>query len=73
VRRRETVFNETVLTLVFINSIGQRLALLEEKLVVALVLRRFRVQATQAFKEVKLCSELILRPKEGIFVALTER
>jgi len=55
------------------NCIGQRLALLEEKLVVAHVLRHFRVQATQSFKEVKLCTELVLRAKEGVFVTLTER
>lgn len=59
--------------LVFVNFIGQRLALLEEKLVVAHVLRHFRVQATQSFKDVKLCTELVLRAKEGVFVTLTER
>lgn len=55
------------------NCIGQRLALLEEKLVLAHVLRHFKIQSTQSYDELQLCSELILRPKEGVFVTLTER
>ena len=54
-------------------SAGQRLALLEEKLVLAHVLRHFEIQSTQSYDELQLCSELILRPKEGVFVTLTER
>ncbi|KAM7433684.1 Cytochrome P450 4V2 [Porites harrisoni] len=55
------------------NCIGQRLALLEEKLVLAHVLRHFKIQSTQSYDELQLCSELILRPKEGVFVTLTDR
>ena len=54
-------------------STGQRLTLLEEKLVLAHVLRHFKIQSTQSYDELQLCSELILRPKEGVFVTLTER
>ena len=54
-------------------SSGQRLALLEEKLVLAHVLRHFKIQSTQSYDELQLCSELILRPKEGVFVTLTDR
>ena len=54
-------------------SAGQRLALLEEKLVLAHVLRHFEIQSTQSYDELQLCSELILRPKEEVFVTLTDR
>ena len=54
-------------------SVGQRLALLEEKIVLAHVLRHFRVQATQPFEEIQVCPELVLRPRDGIFVTLEER
>ncbi|XP_078382584.1 cytochrome P450 4c3-like isoform X2 [Oculina patagonica] len=55
------------------NCIGQRLALLEEKLVVAYVLRHFCINSTQTYGDLCLCSQMILRPKEGIFVTLTKR
>ena len=56
-----------------ISLAGQRLALIEEKLVVAYVLHHFNIKSVQSFEELRPCSELILRPKDGILVTLTKR
>lgn len=55
------------------NCIGQRLALLEEKLVIADVLRHFAVESFQAPEDIALVSELTLRAKDGIYVILAKR
>ncbi|XP_078382587.1 cytochrome P450 4V2-like [Oculina patagonica] len=55
------------------NCVGQRFAILEEKLVLAHVLRNFSIESTQTFDNVRPCAELITRPKEGIYVSLAER
>lgn len=55
------------------NCIGQRLALLEEKLVIAHVLRHFAVESFQAPEDIALVSELTLRAKDGIYVTLAKR
>lgn len=55
------------------NCIGQRLAFLEEKLVLAHVLRHFEIQSTQAVDDIHLCVEFVLRSKEGVFVTLVHR
>ena len=52
---------------------GQRFALLEEKLVLAHVLRNFTLDSTQTFDELRPCAELISRPKDGIIVSLAKR
>ena len=53
--------------------VGQRLALLEEKLVIADVLRHFAVESFQAPEDIALVSELTLRAKDGIYVILAKR
>ncbi|CAH3020939.1 unnamed protein product [Porites evermanni] len=55
------------------NCIGQRLAFLEEKLVLAHVLRHFEIQSTQAVDDIHLCVKFVLRSKEGVFVTLVHR
>ncbi|KAM7435004.1 Cytochrome P450 4V2 [Porites harrisoni] len=55
------------------NCIGQRFALMEEKIVLSHVLRSFNVESTQTFDELLTCAELITRPKEGLFVTLGKR
>ena len=56
-----------------LRSSGQRFALLEEKLVLAHVLRNFTLDSTQTFDELRPCAELISRPKDGIIVSLAKR
>ncbi|XP_071808402.1 cytochrome P450 4V2-like [Asterias amurensis] len=55
------------------NCIGQRFAMMEEKVMVSAVLRRFNIQSLQTPDEVLPLSELILRPSGGIQVKLTPR
>ncbi|KAK2552814.1 Cytochrome P450 4V2 [Acropora cervicornis] len=55
------------------NCIGQRFALLEEKVVLSYLMRSFSVASKQTFDELLPCGELITRPKDGIFVTLVER
>ncbi|XP_073233765.1 cytochrome P450 4C1-like isoform X2 [Porites lutea] len=54
-------------------QLGQRLAFLEEKLVLAHVLRHFEIQSTQAVDDIHLCVKFVLRSKEGVFVTLVHR
>ncbi|KFP28925.1 Cytochrome P450 4V2, partial [Colius striatus] len=55
------------------NCIGQRFALVEEKTLLALILRRFWVDSYQKPEELGLTGELILRPKNGIWIKLKTR
>jgi cytochrome P450 len=53
--------------------LGQRFALLEEKVVIATIFHHFSVKSEQSRDEIKVCAELISRPKDGIIVTLTPR
>ncbi|KAI3353377.1 hypothetical protein L3Q82_019910, partial [Scortum barcoo] len=55
------------------NCIGQRFALMEEKVVLASVLRKFNIEACQKREELRPVGELILRPENGIWIKLTKR
>ncbi|XP_053486697.1 cytochrome P450 4V2 [Ictalurus furcatus] len=55
------------------NCIGQRFAMMEEKVVLATVLRHFEVQACQSREELRPLGELILRPEKGIWIRLDKR
>ncbi|NXY27453.1 CP4V2 protein, partial [Pomatorhinus ruficollis] len=55
------------------NCIGQRFAQMEEKTLLALILRRFWVESCQKPEELGLCGELILRPNNGIWIKLKRR
>ncbi|XP_067048364.1 cytochrome P450 4V2-like isoform X2 [Acropora muricata] len=55
------------------NCIGQRFALLEVKIVLSYILRNFVIDSTQTIDELHTCSEIVTRPKEGIFVTLAKR
>ncbi|XP_047435475.1 cytochrome P450 4V2 isoform X2 [Mugil cephalus] len=52
------------------NCIGQRFALMEEKVVLASILRNFNVEACQTREELRPVGELILRPEKGIWIKL---
>ncbi|NXM70481.1 CP4V2 protein, partial [Serilophus lunatus] len=55
------------------NCIGQRFAQMEEKTLLALILRRFWVDSYQKREELGLAGELILRPNNGIWIKLKRR
>lgn len=52
---------------------GQRFALMEEKVVLASILRNFNVEACQKRDELRPLGELILRPENGIWIKLEKR
>ncbi|KAJ8416525.1 hypothetical protein AAFF_G00358130 [Aldrovandia affinis] len=55
------------------NCIGQRFALMEEKVVLAWVLRNFSVEACQKREDLRPLGELILRPENGIWIKLEKK
>ncbi|NWH56921.1 CP4V2 protein, partial [Geococcyx californianus] len=55
------------------NCIGQRFAQMEEKAILALILRRFWVDSCQKPEELGITGELILRPNNGIWIKLKRR
>uniref|UniRef100_A0A8C5LS84 unspecific monooxygenase n=1 Tax=Leptobrachium leishanense TaxID=445787 RepID=A0A8C5LS84_9ANUR len=55
------------------NCIGQKFALMEEKVVLASILRNFSVQASQKREDLCLVGELILRPQDGMWIQLKNR
>ncbi|KAF7707375.1 hypothetical protein HF521_018593 [Silurus meridionalis] len=55
------------------NCIGQRFAMMEEKVILSTVLRHFDVQACQSREELRPLGELILRPEKGIWIRLDKR
>lgn len=55
------------------NCIGQKFAMLELKILVSSILRRFRVESVVPRDQLKLVPELILRPINGNFVKLFPR
>lgn len=52
---------------------GQKFAVLEEKIVLAMVLRNFNVRTEMKTEELKLSNELVLRSKDGVFMSFTKR
>lgn len=55
------------------NCIGQKFAMIEFKIILATVLRKWRVKSVRAVEDQKMALELILRPHEGIPVYLEPR
>ncbi|XP_033935373.1 cytochrome P450 4V2-like [Pseudochaenichthys georgianus] len=55
------------------NCIGQRFALMEEKVILAAILRNFSVEASQKREDLRPLGELILRPEKGIIIQLEKR
>ncbi|XP_011871719.1 PREDICTED: cytochrome P450 4C1-like [Vollenhovia emeryi] len=55
------------------NCIGQRFALLEEKIVLTAILRKWRVRSAKTFEAIKYGGSLILRPSEGVYMYLTPK
>ncbi|NXS60511.1 CP4V2 protein, partial [Brachypteracias leptosomus] len=55
------------------NCIGQRFAQMEEKALLALILRRFWVDSCQKREDLGITGELILRPTSGVWIKLKRR
>nr|XP_022910602.1 cytochrome P450 4C1-like [Onthophagus taurus]XP_022910603.1 cytochrome P450 4C1-like [Onthophagus taurus] len=55
------------------NCIGQKFAIYEEKIILAYILKNYRIISTQTEKTIKPMMELILRPKDGLFIKLEPR
>jgi cytochrome P450 len=55
------------------NCIGQRFALMEEKVVLASLLRKFEIKSLKTTEELEPIADVILRPLHGIPVQLTAR
>ncbi|TRY61081.1 hypothetical protein TCAL_10154 [Tigriopus californicus] len=55
------------------NCIGQKFAMMEEKVVISSILRKFKLATNLAKKDLCLLPELILRPKDGLPIAVTPR
>ncbi|KAF1514401.1 Cytochrome P450 4V2, partial [Eudyptula albosignata] len=55
------------------NCIGQRFAQMEEKALLALILRHFWVDSCQKPEDLGITGELILRPNNGIWIKLKRR
>ncbi|KAL4622360.1 cytochrome P450 4V2-like [Arapaima gigas] len=55
------------------NCIGQRFAMMEEKVMLASILRRFQVEACQKREDLRPLGDLILRPEKGIWIKLQNR
>ncbi|KAK1341777.1 hypothetical protein QTO34_016526 [Cnephaeus nilssonii] len=55
------------------NCIGQRFAMMEEKVILSCILRHFWVESNQKREELGLAGELILRPTNGIWIKLKRR
>ncbi|XP_029950371.1 cytochrome P450 4V8 [Salarias fasciatus] len=55
------------------NCIGQRFALMEEKVVLASILRNFNIEACQKREELNPVGDLILRPEKGIWIKVEKR
>ena len=46
---------------------------MEEKVVIASVLRQFKLQSTQCWDDLNLMGELIMRPDNGVYVTINKR
>ncbi|XP_046655329.1 cytochrome P450 4c3-like [Daphnia pulicaria] len=55
------------------NCIGQKFALMEEKIILASVLRRFHIKSLDKPEDLPLLIEVILRPRDGIRLQLTHK
>ena len=52
---------------------GQKFAMNEEKILLATLLRHFSFTSTQKCSELRLLSNLILRPEDGILLKISKR
>ncbi|ODM88969.1 Cytochrome P450 4c3 [Orchesella cincta] len=55
------------------NCIGQKFAMMEEKVMISTIFRNFRVHAAERMEDVDVLCELITRPEAGLHVTLEKR
>ena len=52
---------------------GQRFAMMELKIVLAQILRKFQIKSLDAPENIKIMIDLIMRPKDGLRIAFKRR
>jgi len=55
------------------NCIGKQFAMLEEKIMISSIIRRFKLKTSQSSDELNLSFEIILRSEHGAFVQIERR
>lgn len=55
------------------NCIGQKFAIMEEKVILSTILRNFHVKALDQRENIVLLNEVVLRPRDGIRLCLTSK
>lgn len=55
------------------NCIGQKFAMMEFKIILACILRKWRIKSARSIQDTKMVSAFILRPHEGIPVYFTPK
>jgi hypothetical protein len=53
--------------------LGQKFAIMEEKVVLASIIRHFHINSTQLTEDIKITPEIILKSTNGIMVKLETR
>ena len=55
------------------NCIGQKFAMMEEKVIISSILRRFTMTATIDMKDMLIVPEIVIKPKDGYYIHLEIR
>jgi len=55
------------------NCVGQKFALMEEKVILSSILRRFNMKADKQMKDMDIIPELVIKPKDGYHIILEHR
>lgn len=71
--RHSRLGRKDCLKTIFYSFSGQRFAMMEEKVILAQILRKFQVTALDKKEDIKLMTELILRPKDNLRIVFKPR
>jgi len=53
--------------------VGQKFAMMEEKVMLATIFRNFNVEAAEKREDIALLAELIMRPRDGLHIKISPR